>query len=176
MAARKDPCDRTGKGGVREAVGSYRLHMDGESIPGEKRMRFRYSGTCRVCSIELPARSEAIYEGSSKTVRCITDDSSLDESHAEVRAVEARNPGASARREYERRKARHEERTRARHPRLGGLILALSDEPQSMKAWDTGALGEERLGNPLNERASDSLRVLQIDASQGVGRTSTTSP
>ena len=135
-------------------------HVDGESIPDEKRMRLRHSGTCRVCSVELPARAEAIYERASKTVRCITHDVSASDSPADVEAVESGSPGASARREFERRKARHEERTRTKHPRLGGLILALSDTPQSTKAWDTGALGEERLGNRLNELASDSLRVL----------------
>ena len=45
-------------------------------------------------------------------------------------------------------------------PKLGGLILALSDDPQSTRAWDTGALGEERLGNRLNELASGAIRVL----------------
>ena len=43
---------------------------------------------------------------------------------------------------------------------MGGLIQALSDEPQSTKAWDTGALGEELVGGRLNELASDTLRVL----------------
>jgi hypothetical protein len=51
-------------------------------------------------------------------------------------------------------------RIRARHPKLGGLILGLSDDPPSTKAWNTGALGEERLGARLNELASESLRVL----------------
>ena len=36
----------------------------------------------------------------------------------------------------------------------------MTDEPQSTKAWDTGAIGEERLGEKLNELASDTLRVL----------------
>ena len=135
-------------------------YVEGESIPDEKRMRLRYSGTCRVCSVELPAKAEAIYERSSKTVRCITHDTASDASPAVAKAVDAGSPGASARREFERRKAKREERTRTKHPKLGGLILALSDDPQSTKAWDTGALGEERLGNRLNELASDSLRVL----------------
>jgi hypothetical protein len=38
--------------------------------------------------------------------------------------------------------------------------LAATVDPQSTKAWDTGALGEERLGGRLNELASDTLRVL----------------
>jgi hypothetical protein len=134
--------------------------VEGEPIPDEKRMRLRYSGTCRVCSVELPAKAEAIYERSSKTVRCTTHDTASDASPGVSNAVDAGSPGASARREFERRKAKREERTRAKHPKLGGLILALSDDPQSTRAWDTGALGEERLGNRLNELASDSLRVL----------------
>ena len=133
--------------------------MEGEP-PDEKRMRLRYSGTCRVCSVELPAKAEAIYERSSKTVRCITHDTALDASHGVSNAVDVGRPGASARREFERRKSKREERIRSNYPRLGPFILALRDHPQSTRVWDVGALGEERLGNRLNELASDSLRVL----------------
>jgi Nuclease-related domain len=75
-------------------------------------------------------------------------------------AVDPGTPGASARREFERRHARREERIRAAHPKVGGLIHALTDDPQSTTAWDTGALGEEQLGRRLNELASDSVRLL----------------
>jgi hypothetical protein len=34
-------------------------------------MRPRYAGVCRACGIALPAKSEAIYERASKTVRCV---------------------------------------------------------------------------------------------------------
>ena len=78
----------------------------------------------------------------------------------DVEAVDSGTPGASARREFERRQAKAAERIRTKHPKLGGFILALSDDPQSTKAWDTGAIGEERLGTRLNEVASDTLRVL----------------
>jgi len=130
-----------------------------KSAPIEKRMRLRYIGECRVCSLELPAKAEAIYERATKTVRCVTHDLPVDSSSG-AEAVEAGTPGASARREFERRKAKREERTRTRHPKIGGLIIALSDDPQSTKAWDTGALGEERLGHRLNELGSHPLRVL----------------
>ena len=69
-------------------------------------------------------------------------------------------PGASARREFERRQAKREARIRERHPRIGGLILAISEEPQSTAAWNTGALGEERLGLKLNELASETVCLL----------------
>ncbi|OLT16276.1 hypothetical protein BJF80_06705 [Serinicoccus sp. CUA-874] len=68
--------------------------------------------------------------------------------------------GSSARREHERRVAQREERVRSRHPRLGGLLLAISEEPQSTKAWATGAVGEERLGRRLDATAGPLVRVL----------------
>ena len=103
----------------------------------------RYAGACRVCGSELPAKAEAIYERSSKTVRCVVHDVHVDDSNEVVEPVDPGVPGASARREFQRRRARRDERTRAKHPKLGGIILALGDEPQSTKAWDAGALGEE---------------------------------
>lgn len=131
-------------------------------------MRLRYAGRCRICEIELPAKSDAIYERAFRTVRCVTCVSGPEVVGEELhsapdelpRTVDPGVPGASARREYERRHARREERIRTEHRRLGGLILALSADPQSTTAWDTGALGEERLGARLDELADDSLRVL----------------
>lgn len=131
-------------------------------------MRLRYAGHCRSCETELPAGVSAIYERHSKTVRCLTCGSAPEVVTAEPHTgpevsppeVGPGVPGASARREYERRQARREDRIRTEHRRLGGLILALSQDPQSTRAWDNGALGEERLGSRLNELAGDSLRVL----------------
>lgn len=132
--------------------------MNDAVTPDEKRMRLRYAGLCGVCDAALPAKTEAIYERSTKTVRCLDHDASVSERTAEE--IDPGTPGGSARREFERREGNRERRIREKHPKLGGLIHALSDEPQSTKAWDTGALGEERLGSRLNELASDTLRVL----------------
>ena len=68
--------------------------------------------------------------------------------------------GASAEREYERRKNKRETRIREAHPRMGGLILALSDDPQSTKVWATGAQGEERLGRQLDGLVGGGVHVL----------------
>ncbi|MEO6700107.1 MAG: nuclease-related domain-containing protein [Jatrophihabitantaceae bacterium] len=68
--------------------------------------------------------------------------------------------GASARREHERRVAKREARIRAAHPRLGGLILAVSDEPQSTRAWERGAIGEEKLARSLDSLVERGARVL----------------
>jgi hypothetical protein len=68
--------------------------------------------------------------------------------------------GASARREGQRRRASREKETLDRHPRIGKLILAVSDEPQAMRSWAKGAAGEEALGASLNKLASERLVLL----------------
>jgi len=133
--------------------------MDGDPAAGAKRMRLRYAGTCRVCGEDLPARTEALYERSTKTVRCLDHEVGVP-ADGPLDVIDPGKPGASARREFERRHARREERIRDAHPKLGGLIHALTDDPQSTRAWDTGALGEERLGSRLNELSSEHLLVL----------------
>lgn len=140
-------------------------------------MKLRYAGVCRVCEAELAARVEAIYERPTRTVRCLNCSpavSLVEDGGPALPLVEegalrpSRNPdpidpgtpGASARREYESRKAKREARIREKHPKLGGLILAVTDESQSTTAWDTGAIGEERFGQKLNKLASDTVRIL----------------
>lgn len=112
----------------------------------------RYAGACRLCGTALPAGTDAIYERESKTVRCVTCAATPIEPPTGV-------AGASARREHERRKNAREQRIRARHPKLGGLILALSDDPQSTEAWQRGAIGEELLAERLKE-LPDTVRML----------------
>ncbi|HSU74990.1 MAG TPA: NERD domain-containing protein, partial [Terrabacter sp.] len=56
-------------------------------------------------------------------------------------ADERGTAGGSARREYERRRDARDQRVRERFPRIGGFLLAVTDEPQSTRAWDTGAEG-----------------------------------
>lgn len=140
----------------------------------DKRMKLRYAGVCRLCGTDLAARAEAVYERSTKTVRCVecpTDSSVVIETTSDA-AIAVGDPapattvdvsggaGSSARREYERRKAKDEERLRQKWGKLGGIAVALSDEKQSTKAWATGAVGEERLGARLDSLASDTIAVL----------------
>jgi hypothetical protein len=64
--------------------------------------------------------------------------------------------GSSARREYERRAGNREQRLR---DRWGGLAVEVSPEPQSTRAWEQGAIGEERLGARLDAVISDHLAI-----------------
>lgn len=68
--------------------------------------------------------------------------------------------GASAVREFERRKQKRETRICTEHPRLGKLILAFSDEPTSTRVWQTGAVGEQRLGRALDVLTGAGVLVL----------------
>lgn len=66
-------------------------------------------------------------------------------------AFDAGTAGASARREHARRKSNREQRTRAKHPRLGGLLIALQNEPREERVWASGASGEEHVAKRLRE-------------------------
>lgn len=158
--------------------------METDDPSEAKQLRLRYAGTCTLCDADLPARTAAIYGRRSKTVRCLDCHPTgqladpvvvadvREESApppAEVRPTEPPAPGeasvtgtagASARREHERRKARHEDRVRTAHPKIGGLLLAVFDDPQSTRAWDQGAVGEERLGVRLDSLAAEGVAIL----------------
>ncbi|MGB9036305.1 MAG: nuclease-related domain-containing protein [Paeniglutamicibacter sp.] len=133
-----------------------------------KQMRLRYAGVCRVCGTSLPVGTEAIYESETKTVRCVECATKATETMSpDVEApcedslsTESGVAGSSARREYERRKAKDEDRLREKWGRFGGLAVALSEERQHTKSWDRGAIGEERLGARLDGLAADGLAVL----------------
>lgn len=136
----------------------------------EKRMRLRYAGVCHLCGRELAAGQIAVYERAGRRVRCISCPADapeqptqaapawsapLEQIHSATAPtgpeLEEGTAGASARLEYERRRDHREQRIRTKHPRLGGLILALSDEPQSTRAWERGAIGEEQLAARLKD-------------------------
>ena len=150
-----------------------------------KRMRLRYAGACRECGIAIDQGAAAVYDRAARNVICLPcADRAATPDLGDVGAtdvvppsqppdprppapveigpapVEIGTAGASARHEFERRAAKRETRIRERHPKLGGLILALTDDPQSTTAWRTGARGEELLGRRLDALADSGARVL----------------
>lgn len=141
--------------------------MEPAEISTDKQMKLRYAGTCRLCAAELPARQEAVYERASKSVRCLECPTAVASEaapgpavHPEPSAPESGVAGASAQREFERRKVKREERIRAKHPKIGGLILAISDDPQSTTSWASGARGEAAVGARLDKHASETIAVM----------------
>jgi hypothetical protein len=62
--------------------------------------------------------------------------------------------------EYERQHAKREQRIRQRWGRLSGLVLALSEDPQSTRAWQRGSAGESKLAQALAKLERDDVIVL----------------
>jgi hypothetical protein len=62
--------------------------------------------------------------------------------------------------EYQRRHGNREERIRERWGRLAGLVLALSEDPQSTRAWKRGSIGESKVANTLAKLDRDDIVVL----------------
>ena len=60
--------------------------------------------------------------------------------------------GASAQREYERRRDARYQQARTRYGPLGSVIAALAGEPQNVHAWQQGAEGEAATARALNAR------------------------
>lgn len=152
-----------------------------------KSIKVRYDGACADCGCALLAKSTAWWDPSTRTMRCPGCGDSKLSGTAPVgnvsktavarppKSVEATEPavkdeaasagpistaGGSAQREYERRKAKREDGIRARHPHVGGLILALWDDPQSTTAWARGAAGERKLGAGLDGLADAGVVAL----------------
>lgn len=146
----------------------------GDAVTPAKVMRLRYAGTCAECGAELESGTRAAYYRATKSVRCLAcmepDEPvpsvapaaapPLDTAPVPTLDAETGAAGSSARREYERRSAKREARVREAHPRLGGLILALTDEPQSTTAWARGARGEELLGARLADLTQKGVRLI----------------
>jgi hypothetical protein len=127
--------------------------MSDEASQSLKEIRLRYAARCRACARELPIGSLAVHDRETKSVSCLACVTETSTANSGV-------AGASALREYARRKQRRETRIREDHPLVGGLLLAISDDPQSTKAWATGAQGEERLGQHLDKLAGDRVHLL----------------
>lgn len=132
-------------------------HMDKQ--PDAKVLALRYPGICRLCGGDLPARTRAVYERAARRVRCIECPPTKATSTPPIESDVGR-AGESARREYERRRARDEERTRGRWGPLGGIAVALMPERATTANWARGAAGEERLGTLLDDLPPDSTAVL----------------
>jgi hypothetical protein len=144
------------------------------SLTDSKRMRLRYAGTCVRCGMSLAAGTTADYDRASKSVACVAcpprramPGEAVDSAPARLavgllptlEAVDGHG-GASATVEFQRRHDKRQERVLTNHPRIGGFLLAVFDDPQSTRAWAVGAEGERVLSGMLASVAGESLRVL----------------
>jgi Nuclease-related domain len=117
-----------------------------------KRLRIRYPGECVVCRCALAEGEEGLWDSASRTLTCLGCSS--------VPVAEG-NAGASARREYERRRAGREQAARERLGCVGALLARVIDEPKATRVWQQGAHGEARTAERLAKHLEGSgVRLL----------------
>ena len=120
---------------------------------GWKSLRLKRPDRCTVCQLDLAAGNQALWHKSLRVVRCL----GCTPQPPEVAQV----PGLSAQREYDRRRARREDRAREKLGSPGVLLARVIDEPQSTTAWKKGAEGEIRVAARLEKLlAGTGVRLL----------------
>lgn len=144
--------------------------MSGTS--SSKVISLRFAGHCSSCGTPTPAKTRAWWDTSTKQITCLRCHPEGQTRPAPTPAVPSTLPppqpidsgdgGASARREYERRRAKHEAAIEAKwgSGRVGRLAKFLSDEPSSTSAWAKGAAGERRLARRLTDDLAGTAIVL----------------
>lgn len=125
-------------------------------------IRLRYPAACAGCGAELARSTEAAWDAASKTATCVPCMTGAQAEAVPEPTTSLAPPtgGVSAQREHDRRSAKRAASIRAAHPRIGGLILALSDDPTSTRVWAKGAEGERRVARRLNELTAEGTVVL----------------
>jgi hypothetical protein len=121
---------------------------------------------CAHCATELAAGTRAHWDADARAVTCLSclvPPARPAPTPAPQQPIDRGVPGASALREHARRKDNREQRTRQAHPHIGGLLLALRDEPQHEQAFLRGARGEAAVAGSLEARTADGPTMLLHD-------------
>lgn len=134
------------------------------SMTDERLISLRYEGVCVQCAAIINVGVRGWWAADTKTVRCEACGPAPPPSLTAIpKGDESWEPGvagATAQREFDRLHQRREDDKRKRHPHIGGLILALTQDPQSTTAWAKGAAGEERVGRRLDRLTETGAVVL----------------
>jgi hypothetical protein len=135
-----------------------------------KVLTLRRRDECSGCRTALDAGTRALWDPAQRQVRCLPcheGRAALLEapqpSSADAATILPQQPsagGASAQREYDKRSARREHQIRTQHPKLAGLLLALSNEPASTRVWAQGAAGERAVASKLDELSGEHVVAL----------------
>lgn len=143
---------------------------------GEKLIKLRYAGKCGSCLTKLEVGSPAWWNHEIKQVTCTTCYSGCTNSPSKKGSLTAPplqrptceagpgpfgRPGESARVQFERLHMQREKRIEATWGRyLAPIVKRLSNDPQPIRAWATGAWGEQWVGGNLERLLGDRALVL----------------
>ncbi len=119
---------------------------------------------CSVCGAPIPAGSQAFWDNEKETAACCDcyrfapQTTFPDEGQLPGPVLGA--AGDSAEREWQRRHDAEEARNLKRFGKLGHVVNALREDPQSTTAWADGAKGERIAARRLDARAGHDFIVL----------------
>ncbi len=109
----------------------------------------KYDGECALCGAQLRRGQPAVWDRASSTIRCI--ECRPGSAAADQHGIDEGVAGRSARVEYQRRAARRDAAITEQWGTgiVAKVVRAVSTEPQSTRAWASGAAGEEKLAAEL---------------------------
>jgi Nuclease-related domain len=154
---------------------SYRQALDGRDIyrrhvtSSGRLIRLSRAGTCELCAAGVPAGDWAWWRPGNALVFCTACRPMDPEKEAERLApsiadrrglIDVGVAGRSTMREYERRRDNRQRPIRARLGRLSPLVLAVSHDPASTRAWLRGSVGETKLAASLGKIGRDDVVLL----------------
>lgn len=126
----------------------------------------RRDDVCSRCGDVLLVGTKALWNPSKRLVMCVKPHSEGvllndqdvhevigDDSVPEEVAYDKGKAGGSAMAKHDHLVEAREKRVMARAPKIGKLLLAVYGDPQSTKAWETGAEGEIAIGHLLDSLA-----------------------
>ena len=139
-------------------------------------LTLRRPGAYDTCNTVLAVGTRAVWNSEDRQVRCLpcahsqqagqVDRPSIPTAPFEAAPFKAapraviNGGGVSAQNEYDRRSARRERQIRSQHPRLGNLLVALTDNPASTRVWAQGAAGERAVAARLDALTGDQVLAL----------------
>jgi hypothetical protein len=112
----------------------------------------KYDGPCSRCGTTLRAGTPAVWDKGIRKMYCIECPASaepLPSPVAKDSELDLGIAGGSAQARYKRLLAKRETEIRNRWGVASRFVLAVTDEPQSIRAWRTGARGEGKLADAL---------------------------
>jgi len=138
-------------------------------------LKLRRPDECVECGAALPAGSLGWWDTPTRTITCpscreLSAEGSPPSQAAPRTGVpralaplERGQPGASVAREHRRRARNREARVRDEHPRIGGLLLLLSNPPRHEQAFHIGEIGELEVAASLEQHTANGPTVILHD-------------
>ena len=131
-------------------------------------MDLLYQGACATCGVLLVKGEPAYWDADARVVYCLSHNP-IREIVVAPSIIDRGVAGRSVQHEHDRRVMPRHDRVLESHPYTGGVLVAITGEPQT-RAWSTGTAGERIVGECLDglaDRGVIALHDRNIPGSRG---------